>query len=276
MKSPAPCLQARRIDQAGTVVANECVAPRTYVLGVELPEPTPVGPGQFAMLGSPHGPGAGHSPWDPLLRRPFSYYHSAEGGRTVDFLVRIYGEGTHLLAELEPGDTMTVLGPLGQPFPLPDNGSEAVVVAGGVGLAPFPLLAQDIHAHQADASIRLFFGAPTADEVFGLNEFRDTGVSVTVVTEDGTEGTKGMVTAVLAGLETTVRPAPTVYACGPPGLLKAVAAWAGEHDVPCYLSLEARMACGVGSCMGCTITTRAGNRLACRDGPVLAAGEVVW
>jgi dihydroorotate dehydrogenase electron transfer subunit len=231
-------------------------------------------PGQFAML----SPGArGSAPrFDPLLPRPMAVYRTRAGGGDpqIEILFKVHGRGTALLADLEPGDRVAVVGPLGTPFPDPGPGARAVIAAGGTGIASVYELAARLNARDVDVRVRL--GARSAGDLMGESDFAASGIDLAVATEDGTRGVRGLVTDLLpdalAGDGAAV-----LYACGPTPMMAAIARIAAQRGVECYASLENPMACGFGVCLGCAAPLRAGGfALVCRDGPVLPAHEVAW
>lgn len=239
-------------------------------LRISLPCPIgPVIPGQFAMLRIKNRGGV-------LLPRPFSI-HSFEGEKKVhwlDFLFKVVGEGTSLLAQVSVGSPLMVLAPLGKGFPDPPTDHKVLLVAGGMGIAPlFPLI---VRLKTCPSPVCLLYGAKSQDDLICLSDLLDLeGITIKVTTEDGTAGKKGMVTELLK--ENSKRESNTViYACGPEPMLEAVADFAAELRRPCWMSLEKRMACGVGACLGCAVETRQGYKMVCRDGPIFEAQEIIW
>jgi dihydroorotate dehydrogenase electron transfer subunit len=236
-------------------------------------------PAQFFMIGVPGS--------DVLLRRPFSVcglpgtFADGRAG-TVQILYRVYGRGTRLLSSLGPGAPLHVLGPLGRGFASPtDENAKIVLVAGGIGSAPFPAFLAELAREGRRAS--MVYGARSADELPLLDWFRERCDAVLVTTNDGTLGTPGVVTS---PLEPMLR-APGherlhLYVCGPTPMLKAVAKLALASGVACDLALEAPMACGFGVCLGCVVPThgRAEGPIAyervCVEGPVMRAERVAW
>ena len=267
-------------DFATTVVRNVDLGRGSFL--IEFSDPgvgATMRPAQFFMIGVPGG--------DVLLRRPFSVcglpgtFDDATTG-TLQVLYRVYGRATSLLASLRPGATLQVLGPLGRGFELPpDPEAEILLVAGGIGSAPFPAFLRDIARAGRPAS--MIYGARTSGELPLLDWFRSHAAEVVVTTDDGSAGARGLVTHPLAeAIGGARRRALHVYACGPSPMLKAVARLTVEAGVPCDLSLEAPMACGFGVCLGCVVPTRAseGGELryerVCVEGPVVPASRMAW
>jgi dihydroorotate dehydrogenase electron transfer subunit len=181
------------------------------------------------------------------------------------------------LSGMEAGHALTLLGPLGKGFPLPDRDTTPVLVAGGSGFPPLHFLSQ-----RAGSRAHLFLGArdkeclPPAGIV---KSFRDVTARVHVATEDGSSGTKGMSTDILDAFLSKMEKKShlVLYACGPHAMLAAVAKIAAGHAIPCHVSVEERMACGLGACMGCSIPVKAGGyKRACKDGPVFDSREIEW
>jgi dihydroorotate dehydrogenase electron transfer subunit len=230
-------------------------------------------PGQFVMI----HPGKFS---EPLLPRPFSI-HGIQGSR-VDLLIRAVGQGTRQLCGLSPGEVLEIKGPLGRGFKL-DSEKDPILVAGGIGVAPLLYLADRLSKMKKNNTVappRLLIGAGSKKELVGLGEFKKVGLRVQAVTEDGSFGRKGLVTDLLKGIPAKGLDRAMIYACGPQGMLRAVASWAVAGNIPCQVSLEARMACGMGACLGCSVARHSnsgqGYAKVCRDGPVFEAREVDW
>jgi NAD(P)H-flavin reductase len=183
---------------------------------------------------------------------------------TLDFVLEDVGPGTERLGELEPGDAVWLLGPLGRGFAPPRDGRRPVLVGGGVGIAPL-MIWQDAMGGAGE----VLLGFRDAAHAEGATLV----AGARVATDDGSVGHHGLVTELLADALDGAE----VYACGPPPMLEAVRALCAEHDVPAQLALESGMACGFGACFGCVVPTRDGYVRLCVDGPVLegAALEVV-
>lgn len=271
--SPGPRRHAP-IRGEGRVVslADEGGVNRRLVLA--LPHWPGSEPGQFVML----SPGArGSVPrCDPLLPRPMAVYRTraGDGDPQIEILFKIHGRGTALLADLAPGERVGVVGPLGTPFPDPAPGARAVIVAGGTGIASVYEFATGLHVRGIPVSVLL--GARSAGDLMGEGDFAASGIDLAIATEDGSRGSRGLVTDLLEGALSDARAA-DVYACGPTAMMAAVARIAAQRNLQCYASLENPMACGFGVCLGCAAPLRDGGfALVCRDGPVLPAHAVAW
>ena len=229
-------------------------------------------PGQFYMV---------RGPWeaDPLLPRPFSVarFRTVEGQQVqLEFLLRIIGRGTRLLGTAQVGIELDVLGPLGIGFDDPP-GDSAWLVAGGIGIAPFPALTDAIAT--PGRSLSLLLGARNKTEIPGFEDFEAnlTG-GVEIATDDGSAGFAGTVVELLASRldeSENVRPS-QVYVCGPHAMMEAAAAVCAGAGIPCSVSLEAPMGCGMGTCRGCVIRTHEDtNFTVCTEGPVTDA-SFIW
>ena len=267
------------IDVAAEVVANRPLSSDYNVLALAAPAiAAAAAPGQFVMV----KPGTG---FDPLLRRPFSVFEvlrDAGGAPTgLTILSKRIGRSTSLIYDARVGQRIACLGPLGRPFTIVDPPSEAWMVAGGVGLAPFATLAQSLRAR--DVKTTLFYGARRAVELFHLDFFRALGVELVLTTEDGSLGERGRVVAPLERA-LAARPAASpvlIYACGPEGMLAATARTAMAHGRRCQVSVERVMACGLGGCYSCVVPMRGGDGgfhhvRSCIAGPVLPGDQILW
>lgn len=241
-----------------------------------------------------------HEPPSPvLLPRPMSVagVTTRRGRHTVGFLYAPVGAGTQALAALEPGDEVEVLGPLGRGYPLDEPGTP-VLVAGGRGVAPLLFAADELAARGRRAEF--LFGARNRALLIGLDEARERltriGGRLHLATDDGSRGTRGTVLDVLAARAARLGGPLVIHACGPHGMLKAVAAWALTHGHAAHLAMESVMACGTGVCRGCPLPRSAASRerfareradapslygnaeyaMCCTEGPVFAAGDLDW
>jgi dihydroorotate dehydrogenase electron transfer subunit len=218
-------------------------------------------PGQFVMIRGAWGV-------DPILPRAFSI---VESGDTGAVLVRNVGKGTDLLCNMNSGDELFVLGPLGNGYTLPSNGETPVLVAGGVGVAPLVFLAQTLKDMNFD--VQFLYGARGSADL-PLSEQIKLISNLIVTTEDGSAGQKGLVTP---ALEQTLQSfgSSIVYSCGPHPMLKAVGQVAQKYNAECQVALESPMACGMGTCKGCAVVDAEGNfKYVCTDGPVFQAQNI--
>ena len=270
---------AMPIDVPARVLANRRLSDDYNVLALDAPAIAAAAqPGQFVMLKAAAGV-------DPLLRRPFSVFEILRDSRgtpnTITVLSKRIGPSTRLMYEAEPDAVMACLGPLGRPFALVQPPSQAWMIAGGVGLAPFATLAEALAARGVTAT--LFYGARRGEELFYLDMFRALGVQLVLTTEDGSAGERGRVVAPLDRRLAALAPdVPLMlYACGPEAMLAATARVAARHGRPCQVSVERIMGCGLGGCYSCVIPMRDAdgafhNVRSCLAGPVLPADRIRW
>ena len=264
----------------GRIGFNREVEPGYFLMSVTVPDNfvTPL-PGQFVMVRV-------RDRQDPLLGRPFSIYafERQEGGGALEILYRVLGKGTQVLSRLGEGDDLEILGPLGTPFRIPTGASHVILVAGGLGVAPLTYLAYH-YRHRISPFLKItgYLGAKSAAAVLGLERLQDLCSEVIVTTDDGTMGTCGCVTDAFFCLDTEHlrREGVCLYACGPRMMMKCLADQRTEHMMLFQVSLEERMACGVGACLGCAVALKdpAGASYygrVCRDGPVFDMNRVDW
>ena len=193
-----------------------------------------------------------------FLRRPISVCNITDGILTI--IYKVVGVGTEAMSHLPIGTQLDVLTVLGNGYDLSKAGDKPLLVGGGVGIPPMYMLARQLR--EAGKAVRVILGFNTKDEVFYEEEFRALGCDVTVTTVDGSHGTKGFVTNALDGQQSYY------YTCGPLPMIKALIQAAGTHG---EVSMEERMGCGFGACMGCTIQTTQGPKRVCKEGPVFPA-----
>ncbi|MDY6831906.1 MAG: dihydroorotate dehydrogenase electron transfer subunit [Thermodesulfobacteriota bacterium] len=255
MQHNAKVLENRRINDTCLQLGLSC--PSSWAAAV---------PGQFVML---RLRSSGVSA--PFLPRPFSIYRVTGDGR-LGILYRVVGRATCAMAALDPGDDLDVLGPLGNGFSCSSDLKRAFLVAGGIGVPPVAFLARHLAGRKGATAVdcTVFLGGATASDILCEADFSSIGMTVHIATEDGSAGTKGLVTDILApALEDQAPDA--VFACGPPGMLRAVGSMATTRKVACQVSIETMMACGMGACMGCAVRSadnQAAYKHACTDGPV--------
>jgi dihydroorotate dehydrogenase electron transfer subunit len=267
------------VDVSAEVIENRPLSNDYNVLALAAPAiAAAAAPGQFVMVKAAGG-------FDPLLRRPFSVFQvlrdSAGRATGLSILSKRIGPSTTRLYEARVGQRIDCLGPLGRPFTAVESPSEAWMIAGGVGLAPFATLAEALHARGVRST--LFYGARRDAELFYLDFFRGLDVELVLTTEDGSLGERGRVVAPL-DRRLAARPASSavmLYACGPEGMLAATARTATKYGRPCQVSVERIMGCGLGGCYSCVVPMRNERGgfhhvRSCLAGPVLAAEEIIW
>ena len=211
-------------------------------------------PGQFAAVTLPGF----------FLRRPFSVFDWGPGW--LELLVENAGPGTRLLQELEPGSKLEIMTGLGNGFSTEDAGEDPLLIGGGTGLSPLLALAK--HLSLSGITPRILLGFRTSGDVCCLDRFEAYSDCLTVYTEDGGFGLRGLVTD-----SDLLQSCSKFYACGPQAMLRALCA---RCEAPGELSLDVRMGCGFGACMGCSIRTASGMKRVCKDGPVFRKEELIW
>ncbi len=249
------------VKMTGKVREQQKLATDIYSLVLFVPEIVEEAKaGQFVSLYSKDGAN--------LLPRPISLCEIDKGEGTIRLVYRVVGKGTMEFSHLVPGDTIDVMGPLGNGFTLKDK--TAILIGGGIGIPPMVELAKELNCEK---NIVLGF----RDETFLLDDLEPRG-EVYVASEDGRTGVKGNVIDAIK--EYNIK-ADIIYACGPTPMLRAIKEYAFEHNMEAQLSLEERMACGIGACLGCVCQSaevdehsHVKNKRICKDGPVFDAGEV--
>jgi dihydroorotate dehydrogenase electron transfer subunit len=245
--------------------------------------------------------GAELSSRQAVLRRPFSLAgrRDTPNGVEIELIHRVVGVGTDWLSKLVVGDTVGIIGPLGNTFTLPDADTEALLVGGGVGIPPMIYLASQLAGRKATA----FCGALTKDLLaltltqdapdavagqMNVTEFARHGVPTVISTDDGSVGYRGFVTQALERYLDRIKPAKAIiYTCGPEPMMRRIADIAAAREIPTQIAVERAMACGMGTCQSCVIKVKIPNadpnsrdawrfKLACTDGPVFAGSDLLW
>lgn len=235
-------------------------------------------PGQFYMIRV-------HKGLHPLLRRPFAisrrYLSKARHvphGDGMEILFQVVGIGTQMLSEKSEGDLLEALGPLGRGWRL-DPVRSPVLVGGGIGVASLLSLAEELPQEIREKAIAIL-GARERDQLVALEDFQRAGLRTLWIVEEASRGGRaGTVMDLLRELEGDLSSMDAhVYTCGPPAMIRAVAGWSKEREIPCQVSLETVMACGMGLCLGCAVRTSGGHgyKKACIDGPVFDAADLEW
>lgn len=211
-----------------------------------------------------------------ILRRPFSIF-SVTGG-SLAILFKVVGKGTSWLKEAKAGSSLDIIGPLGRGFEIKKSPGPALLISGGIGIAPLRFLAEKLKKRGARVSIVL--GACSKSHLPFRHELKRYVEKIYLITEDGTIGEKGLVTEFLPELFKKIEPR-EAYACGPHPMLKKVAELSSQFKVPCQVSLEKVMGCGLGVCLSCVCAVKvaSGNweyQRVCVEGPVFKSDEVIW
>jgi len=247
-----------------------------YVLSITAPGiPEQFRPGHFVTIG------IGGEESGLILRRAFAIHQvQSRGvyGGTLDVVVGVQGKGTRWLSERRRHDTLDIVGPLGKPFILPKEGVPCVLVGGGYGSAPLFMLAEQLR--ERGCRVDVVLGASTEEKLYGVLDIKRVSSMLTITTEDGSSGTKGRVTDVLPDIMERNDSA-VVYACGPMGMLAAVAGIAAEYRAYSQCSVEESMACGIGICMTCVLPVIGDDGVtrmvrSCIEGPIFRGDLVRW
>lgn len=233
------------------IQSNEQIAKNVYRMQLGG-DTTGILPGQFVNIRVA----------DQFLRRPISVCNIADGILTI--IYKVVGVGTEAMSHLPVGTQLDVLTVLGNGYDLSKAGDKPLLVGGGVGVPPMYMLARQLR--EMGKAVRVILGFNTKEEVFYEEEFRSLGCEVVVTTVDGSHGIKGFVTNALDGKQSYY------YTCGPLPMIKALLQAAGTNG---EVSMEERMGCGFGACMGCTIQTTQGPKRVCKEGPVFPASELI-
>lgn len=230
-------------------------------------------PGQFIMLRF-------SGQMTPFLRRPFSIHRLIpvdDQTVRIELLYKVVGEGTKTLSMCKPGDIVDIIGPLGNGFSFFENYQCIYIVAGGIGVAPMVFLSSYLKEKGVDpAECRVFLGGRSKDDLLCMDDFLHVGMDVRLTTDDGSAGDQCFVTHPLENASKKRRP-DIIYACGPMEMLWCVVGIAEKYAVPCQISIETVMACGMGACLGCAVEGKreSGRYLhACMDGPVFNASMI--
>lgn len=269
-----------RFHLATSILENVPVAERTYRIRLTAPGIVEhVRPGQFVMLRLAEGD-------DPLLGRPFGVYRTCPDG-TLDLVYLVVGKMTGRLATLPAGTPLTVWGPLGNGWDTTEAERERydhfLLVGGGIGHTPLYQVAGHFVRSTQPPRMTLLYGAQTTVRIACMDDFRALGIDVRIATDDGSAGVHGYVSDLIAEAATGEPQRTKILACGPPAMLRAVAAEAERLGLACDVSLETNMSCGLGLCFGCVIPYREDPesddwdyRRTCTDGPVFDARKLKW
>ncbi len=270
-------------DHRAAVLSNERATDVLYVMQLQV-EPSSgeqggegglassLAPGQFVHMSVP-------TLQSHILRRPFSVYATDPASGRIEVLYQVVGEGTAEMARWKPGQQTTMIGPIGHGWTVPEGVSRALLVGGGVGAAPLFMLCEQLVARGVHVDVVL--GAATKDALVCRSRYEAAcGCAPTCSTDDGTFGREGFCTPLveeaIANSIEEGRPYDYGAVCGPEPLMRIASRAMTAAGIRCQVSMERRMACGVGACLSCVVDTVSGKRRACVDGPVFDATEVVW
>lgn len=264
-----------------TVLSNQELSPGFFRMRVLAPGfDRDLSPGQFVMVRIRRSSA-------PFLRRPFCVFRTGSlppecdglaPREYLELLYKVVGQGTSLMAALHGGDRVDILGPLGNGFDLDLGSGEAILVAGGIGVAPLFMVGEKMVRRRR---VELLLGARCREEVLAVTEFERQGIDTYVSTDDGSLGRKGLVTGVLEQRLQECKAA-AVMACGPVPMLKEINRICSCYGIPLQVSLESLMGCGVGACLGCVVKGAGHSEesprqlTVCEDGPVFRSGDIDW
>jgi dihydroorotate dehydrogenase electron transfer subunit len=254
--------------EKGLVISHQQLAQDMYVM--EFVAPTMAKecqPGQFLQV----RPG---NTYDPLLRRPISIYDVDQEKGSISLLYRVVGRGTDLMTGIRVNDFIDIMGPLGRGFSMPDGPKEALLVGGGVGMAPLVYLGRVLK--ERGCHVMVMCGAANAAQLVTADKFKELDISFLPATMDGSAGYKGLVTDLLI-TQVNASGFDIIYTCGPEPMMNLVALYAEIHHIWGEVSLEEHMACGVGACLGCARRLKKNDEAyvkVCKDGPVFNMKEV--
>ncbi|NLC92224.1 MAG: dihydroorotate dehydrogenase [Treponema sp.] len=259
---PFPVFAEAKVDEC-SVVKNAIPENSVFLLKVILHETNncPL-PGQFYMLHSVKS--------NVLLGRPISVFHAErkQNNLEIQFLILVKGKGTQELCDLEVDDKINLLGPLGNTFQKPQSDKKVAIIGGGIGVAPVAGFAENLTPKSYD------FFASFKSGKYGLENIEPNNLFIT--TDDGSEGIHGMLSACFTEELIKEKNYSEVFACGPSPMLSYVKNICEKMNIQCYLSMEARMACGVGVCLGCSIDTTEGKKRCCKEGPVFDSKILIF
>jgi len=264
------------------ILSNKAVSDQYYKMELRCPGLVDeVKPGQFLMFKVREG-------YEPYLRRPFSFYGIKFSKAHISFeiLYKVVGLGTRLIAEMKGGEKIDIIAPLGNGFSIPLDIRTFIIVAGGIGLAPLLFLAEEINQkRREEVEIIFLYGGQGRADIIDTNRIKNCSSEVRICTEDGSIGSKMLVTELLEGyLEEGKydQGLTRIYSCGPKAMLRIVSSVAKKYDIPSQVSLESFMACGFGACLGCVVkvfqerNTEMAYERVCKEGPVFDSGRIVW
>ncbi|MDY7030638.1 MAG: dihydroorotate dehydrogenase electron transfer subunit [Thermodesulfobacteriota bacterium] len=286
------------------ILYNKELSPGYYKIGLDCPDiASKAAPGQFIMIRV-------SNQLDPFLRRPFSIHmiHNSNAphdevdrNSRIDILYKVVGKGTEILSTAKEGGEIDIVGPMGNGFQIHEDMTTAIFIAGGVGVAPLLGLAEEILLKKKmTRSLVLFLGGKTRTDILCVKDFERLGAQIHISTEDGSLGRQGIVTDQFVDYLESQDNAPGsfshCFACGPEAMLKEVAKITQKKEMPCQVSLETMMACGLGACLGCVVRSKSqtgskepGNDIishkdesmihhkkVCKDGPVFNSTEIIW
>lgn len=260
--------KVRKHFTKGTIKGRTQLSLNYFSLELKCPEiAQEAKPGQFIMV---------ECKGETFLKRPMGISSADPEKGIVGFIYQVCGKGTRALHELTLGETLEIIGPLGNSFWIEPSAERVGLVAGGTGIGPLLMLAKSLRKTMPEVEVIGFIGARNSSIICGEKEMQNCAREVYITTDDGSGGQKGFVTDALQSfLEKNSLDA--IIACGPTLMMKKTAGIANDHNIPCLVSLEEHMACGFGACLGCPSEMREGGyAMICDKGPVFDASAILW
>lgn len=256
------------LEEKGKVLANKQLTERLWLVDVQVDSlASQLKPGQFVHMQIPGM--EGH-----ILRRPFSVFYVSDDLSTISILYQVVGFGSRHLTTVQPGSQVSVIGPVGHGWHAPEGVRHALLVAGGVGGAPLFLHAKELLEQGIDVEVVL--GAQNACSLVVEPKYTELlGSEPHIATDDGSRGHAGFCTDLVVQ-RIAEKQFDYVACCGPEPMMKIVSCITLKAGIPTFISLEKRMACGIGACLSCIVETKQGRKRSCVDGPVFDASEVIW
>jgi len=260
--------------ETATVVRNDQIAKEIYLMTLHAPEITSKSrTGQFVNLEVPHD-------GSRILKRPISISRIDADKGTMDLIVQVIGGGTRCVCEIVPGEPISIVGPLGNGFLRFEEEKHLWLVGGGVGIAPLLMAAEVYKEQNPNGRLFVYLGYADGDKAYYQQAFDAYADEVYIATEDGSLGQRGFVTPLMENAIDGGQVPSLVLACGPTPMLKAVQAIVNPRGIPCQLSLEARMGCGIGACLCCVVKIGTPQdweyKRVCANGPVFDSQEVLF
>jgi dihydroorotate dehydrogenase electron transfer subunit len=269
-------MEPEKSIDTGTIISNREIVKDHFLMLLKVsPSLRESLPGQFVMIRV-----GGREV--PFLARPFSVhsFYTMNSDSIMEILYRVSGRGTEVISGLRADDEVSILGPLGRGFDVLEDRKKIVLVAGGIGIAPLSCLAEYLRLLDPDhvPEIILYFGAVSSKYLHGLERLKRICSDVRISTDDGSLGYHGPVTDLFSRETGSYgRDDSIIYACGPYEMMKKIAGMAKKLSIPCQVSIEEKMACGIGACLGCAVRARDKRFIrVCREGPVFDTAEIDW
>ncbi len=266
-KDQRPTIYMDKIQGKYKVVSNSKLCDRFWRLEFSAPSiEKHTKPGQFVHIRVNDG-------LEPFFRRPFSVYRAK---KNTEVFYEVVGPGTQIMSEYKKGDVIDVIGPVGSAFKMPRKTTKQIVmIAGGIGIAPFLPLTDVLRKKRKDLEMILLYGGRTKGHVYPMKEFKENGVKAHVATDDGSVGIKGRVSKLFNKINCDPKTT-QLYTCGPHPMMHAVQDFAKKHNLKGEAACEEVMACALGACLGCAIQTTEGYKTVCYEGPVFDLAQIIF